>query len=226
MRSRTVVPVRRAAARPVVAVAAAALLLASCGGGEEDAGEQPSPSASPSPSSTVNVPDGVSLAESGNEISFGESATVIFEAGKDKGTVLDLTVTKATQGTVKDFSSFVLDDYTKNATPYYVNITVENVGESDVGGAPIPLWGVDADNTLLPAATFTSGFDKCASEPLPKEFAADAKVETCLVFLAPEKGTLEAVSFRPTQEFNPIVWAGDITTPKPAPKAQKKSKNG
>ena len=35
---------------------------------------------------------------------------------------------------------------------------------------------------------------------------------TCLVYLSPKHGDLTAVSFRPTQDFNPITWTGKVTT--------------
>ena len=210
----------RALTHAVVMAAAGSLLLTSCGGGDSKADES---TPSPSPSSTVSVPESVALTEPGTELAFGEAGSVIFEADQRRGTVLELTVTKATKGTVKDFSSFIVDDYTKASTPYYVNVTVRNTGEGDVGGAAVPLWGVDGENTLLPAASFTTDFGKCDSDPLPDKFAAGAALSTCLVYLAPEKGTLEAVSFRPTQEFDPVSWTGTITTPKPEPKPTKKA---
>ena len=49
------------------------------------------------------------------------------------------------------------------------------------------------------------------------------RLKTCLVFLAPDKGTLDAVSFRPNQEFDPIRWTGEIVTPKPEPKKDRKN---
>ncbi len=210
--------------RAAALVAASALVLSSCGGDPaEEAAETPSPSVSPSPSSTVDVPAGVELTEVGADLSFGDTATVIFEPNQKQGTVLELTVKGVERGTLKDFSGFILDDYTKAATPYYAAVKVTNVGEGDVGGAGVPLWGVDGKSTLLPAASFTTPFRRCPSERLPKKFGPDASFKTCLVLLAPDQGTLEAVSFRPNQEFDPIQWTGEITTPKPEPKKTKKS---
>jgi hypothetical protein len=209
--------------RAAVAVTAAGLVLASCGS-RDGTSDASSASASPSPTSTVSVPAAVTLSEPGSNLSFGDTASVIFEPTQKSGSVLDLTVKKATKGSVKDFSAFILDDYTKAATPYYVNVQVKNRGEGDVGGTPVPLWGVDAANTLLPAATFTTTFRKCPSEPLPKSFASGDTMNACLVLLAPDGGTLKAVSFRPDQEFSPIQWTGDIATPKPEPKKTKKPK--
>ena len=212
--------------RSAAVTLAAALVLASCGGDGEEAAESPAVTTSPSPSSTVNVPEAVELTDVGADLAFGDPATVIHEPDQKSGTVLELTVKKATEGTIKDFSGFILDDYTRTSTPYYVDVTVKNVGEGTLAGGAVPLWGVDAKNTLLPPASFTTTFDRCPSEPLPKKFEPEASFSTCLVFLAPDKGTMEAVSFRPNQEFDPIRWTGEITTPKPEPKkSEKKSGN-
>jgi hypothetical protein len=202
-----------------------ALVLASCGGdsdSETETVETPSPSVSPSPSSTVAVPAGVGLTEVGADLTFGETATVIFEPNQKQGTVLELTVQRVTQGSLKDFSGFILDDYTKASRPFYADVEVRNVGEGNVGGAGVPLWGVDGKNTLLPAASFTTPFRRCPSERLPDKFGPGKSFETCLVLLAPDKGTLEAVSFRPNQEFDPIEWTGELVTPKPEPKKETK----
>jgi len=195
-----------------------ALVLAACGNGADEAAEQPTPRVSPSPSSTVTVPESVSLTDVGAELSFGDTATVIYEPDQRRGAVLELTVDKAVQGSIRDLSAFVLDERARASTPYYVDVTVENVGDGDVGGAAVPLWGVDADNVLLPPATFTTTFPRCPSEPLPRRFGPATSFKTCLVFLAPERGTLQAVSFRPNQDFDPIEWTGEIATPAPAAK--------
>ena len=211
-----------------MAAATGALVLTACGNDAEEVTATPSPSvsvsASPSPSSTIPVPAGVELTEVGADLTFGDTATVIHEPDQKRGTVLELTVKNAARGSLKDFSGFILDDYTKTSTPYYVDVAVENVGEGQVGGSAVPLWGVDATNTLLPAARFTTTFRRCPSEPLPKKFGPGRSFETCLVFLAPDKGSLEAVSFRPNQEFDPIEWTGPITTPEPEPKKDRTKK--
>jgi hypothetical protein len=222
------VPVLRALRRPVLPIAAvttaAALALGGCTseGAAKDAGGSSgaaSSSASPSPSSTVPVPEGTDLTEQGSKLSFGDPATVIFEPAEGRGTVLQLTVTSVEQGSLDDFKGFILDDsYKQKASYYYATVTVKNVGEGDVGGVGVPLWGVNSANTLLPAVNFTTGFKPCSSKPLPRSFPKDATLSTCLVYLSPDKGTLEAVSYRPSQEFDPVTWTGDITAPSPTPK--------
>lgn len=206
--------------RTAVLATTAALTLSSCEGGTEEpaATLTPATRVSPSPSSTVTVPETTELTEVGADLAFTEAATVIFEPNQKRGSVLRLTVDGAKQAKIQDFSGFVLDDARRKSTPYYVDVTVQNVGDGDVGGAAVPLWGVDGTNTLLPPVTFTTTFPRCPSEPLPKKFAPRAKFSTCLVYLAPDKGVMEAVSFRPNQQFQPITWTGEI----PKPQVQKK----
>ena len=229
------VPVLRVLRRPVLPLAAvttaAALALGGCSseGATKDAGssssDAASSSASPSPSSTVPVPEGTDLTGQGSKLAFGDTGTVIFEPSEGRGTVLQLTVKGVKQGSLDDFKGFILDDsYKQKASYYYATVSVKNVGEGDVGGVGVPLWGVNSANTLLPAVNFTTSFKPCSSKPLPKSFPKDATLSTCLVYLSPDKGKLESVSYRPSQEFNPITWTGDITTPKPTPKKRTKKR--
>jgi hypothetical protein len=214
--------------RAAAVVALSGLALAGCSSPDHpEAGKTPSltSSASPSPSTTVSVAPSQHLTAQGSNLSFGDTATVVFEPTKRKGSVLELTVKDARRGKLSDFKAFTLDDaYKRKAHYYYVDVTVKNVGEGDVGGVPVPLWGVNADNVLLPAVSFTTTFKKCPSKPLPKKFGPGDEVDSCLVYLSPDKGTLEAVSFRPSQEFNPIQWKGTVESPQASPskKARKK----
>jgi len=196
------------------AVLAAAMALAGCSSGGQPQAVKKTPSSSPSPTSTVSVPAGVSLTDQGSKLSFGDSATVIFEADQNRGTVLKLTTQNATKGRISDLSGFVLDDTTRRSTPYYVHVSVSNVGQGEVGGGPVPVYGVDASNTLLPPTSFTSPFKRCPSQPLPTHFGPGDSIRTCLVFLAPNHGTMNAVSYRPDQAFDPITWTGQIATEK------------
>lgn len=230
------VPVLRVLRRPVLPLAAVtaatALVLAGCSSDAStkdaagDSSASASASSSPSASSTVAVPDGTSVTDQGSKLSYGETGTVIFEPSQGRGTVLQLTVKSVKQGSLGDFKGFILDDsYKQKASYYYATVSVKNVGEGDVGGVGVPLWGVNAANTLLPAVNFTTSFKACPTKPLPKSFPKGATLSTCLVYLSPDKGKLVSVSYRPSQEFNPITWTGDIATPKPTPTKKPKKKS-
>ncbi len=217
----------RSSRLPALAVVTA-LTLAGCGGsddgGTDDAAE--TPSATPTPSATTEAPEGEEVTAPGTQLAFGDTATVAHEV-KDKEVLLDLTVESAVQGALDDFAGFDLDDpYKKRGHYYYVRVTVENSGEKRTGGAPVPLWGVSGEDTLLRAVAFKSAFKKCPTEPLPDTFKPGDAFKTCLVYLSPDKGSLEGVSYRPTEEFVPIEWSGNVKMlpEKKKPKKSKKAK--
>lgn len=216
---------RNRALRSASALLASTLALTACGGGD-DAGEKASDTASvsptvPSPSTTVDVPKGQQLTEPGSQLAFGDTATVAYE-NKEQGTTLKLRVDSAQQGSLDDFEGFQLDDpYKRRGSYYYVRVTVKNSGKDAIGDVPVPLWGISGENTLLQAVEFKSSFAKCPTQPLPKKFAPGDLFKTCLVYLSPDHGKLVGVSYRPTAQFVPIEWRGQV---KMLPKEKKGNK--
>ncbi|WP_133059031.1 MULTISPECIES: hypothetical protein [unclassified Nocardioides] len=220
-------------------VSAAALLvtgvlLAGCSsdsGGEPDAdasspmvGTTGATGASP----YLPVPDGVALTEPGSQLAVGDHAVVAYQPRQDLVGAFDIQVTALEKTTIKaEFSAWQLSDDQKKSNPFFVRATVENVGDTDLGGRPVPLYIVNDENVLVEATPFASSFDACPSTPLPEKFAPGAKTDVCLVYLAPDHGDLVAVSFRPEETFNPITWTGDVVKyepPKPDKDKGKKDK--
>ncbi|MEV7431037.1 hypothetical protein AB0N29_15585 [Nocardioides sp. NPDC092400] len=200
---------------------AAGLLLTACsddseGSADPGSGDSSSPageagSASASATPYLPVPDGVELTPQGTELSVGDEAVVAYEPRQGQVGVLGIRVDRLERTTFKEsFSGWQLDAATKKSNPYFVRATLTNEGDTKLGGRPVPLYIVDGKNTLIEASSFASRFAPCPSGPLPKKFGPGAKTDVCLVYLAPDKGDLTAVSFRPTQEFNPITWTGDL----------------
>jgi hypothetical protein len=199
------------------------MALVACGG--DDNGGSPGPTGSTNSSGTpsettsadagygVAIPAGVTVTEPGSTLSFGDPATIAWAPRQGLVGALLLKVTKVRKGTIKDFSGFVVGDDVKASTPYYVDVTVKNVGPTDLSGIMTPLYLVDQTNTLYGPSKFESTFAPCAAKPLPDKFVTDKIAKVCLVYLAPNHGTFEAVSFRPSQEFNPITWTGTVTLP-------------
>lgn len=225
----------RSTSRSLVGLAlAGALVLSGCSGGGEPSASKTtsgSPSAPVSAPPYLDVPEGVTLTDQGSDLAVGDHAVVAYEPRQGEIGVLDLRVTRLEKTTFKrSFAGWKLDSATKKASPYFVHATVENVGDTDLGGRRVPLYIVDGSNTLIESSTFASTFKPCPSAPLPKKFKSGARTKVCLVYLSPDRGELTAVSFRPTQEFDPITWTGPVTkvsTPKPkkAKKSKKAKKN-
>lgn len=212
--------------RPALALLLAGALAVSCGGDPDSSADDPTdPPSSTVASPEFTTPEGVELTEGGSELELGDNAIVAWKPRSDVTGVLDITVTKIELTTLKDFIAFKLDAASKASTPYYVRASVTNAGESDLAGSPVPLYVVDREtNKLVQASNFASTFKPCPSTPFPKAFGPGKTATVCLVFLIPKHGELESVSFRPGQEYNPIIWSGTIGKAKPyKPKPPKPS---
>ncbi len=219
----------------VAAIVAGGLALAGCsgsdGGSPDDASTAPSTGSSTgqSPASTgtpyLPVPEGVELTEPGSQLEVGDHAVVAYHPRQDQVGVLDIQVVALEKTSIKDFSAWQLSDAQKASNPYYVRARVENVGDTDLGGRPVPLYVVNDANVLLEPTPFASSFQPCPSTPFPEKFAPGDVTRTCLVYLAPEHGDLVAVSFRPEETFNPITWSGEVEK-YVAPKSGGVSKGG
>ena len=209
--------------------------LAACSGDDSSGSSTSSSSGSSGSSGSTGaspylpVPSGVTLTEPGTQLSVGDHAVVAYHPRQDQVGALDIAVTRLEKASMRDFSAWQLTPQQQKSTAYYVRAKVKNVGSSDLGGRPVPLYVVDGDNVLLEATPFASSFEPCPSTPLPKHFKPGAKTDACLVYLAPDHGKLVAVSFRPEESFNPITWSGEVqkaqqAKKKPAKKQQDKQK--
>lgn len=202
----------RRPSRLIALTAAATLVLAGCSG---DA-ETPDPEASGSPSETeaaepyLPVPEGVELTAQGSTLEVGETATVAWEPKQDVVGALEITVTKLEEADFDMFVGWELTKEIKATAPYFVRASVTNVGDTDLGGRPVPLYVVDGENRLIESSLFTGQFKPCDGASFPKKFKNGDSVKACMVYLAPGKGDLTAVSFRPDQDFNPIIWQGEL----------------
>lgn len=205
---------------------AGVLVLTGCSSGDDtpDA-DASSPATTPTTSASpyLPVPDGVELTDPGTLLNVGDHAVVAYRPRQDQVGVLDIEVTRLEKTSIKDFSAWQLSDEQKKSTPYYVRVRVENVGETDLGGRPVPLYVVNDDNVLLESTPFASSFAPCPSTPFPDHFRPGQHETTCLVYLAPHRGQLVSVSFRPEETFNPITWRGEIERYQP-PKPEKPKK--
>jgi len=211
-----------------LACAAALVGLAGCGGSDEDAGgsatpsssassssddDGGSPTASSSPTPYVDVPPGVELTEPGTELEVGQRATTAWTPGKDTVGVVDVTVRRIEQTTVrKAFRGFRLSGAPDGAVPFLVTSSVTNVGGTDLGGRRLPLYARDSDGRLVEATVVPQGFKACPGGSLPDEFGPDATTRTCGVYLVPGDVDLAGVSFVPPAPAETITWLTDDPT--------------
>ena len=216
----------------VVAFLLCAGLVGACSGDDPAAtngtpSEGTSGSSEGSPSAEVIVENGVELTAQGSELEVGDTASVAYEPRQGLVGVLDIKVTRLEKTTLKkSFVGWDLDADDRKKSPYFVRATVTNRGTTQLGGRPAPLYVVDGTNALLEATPFASEFPPCTPRLFPEKFGPGKTVKVCLVYLAPNRGDLVAVSFRPTQDYDPITWTGELKSPRPPKKDDGKGKDG
>jgi hypothetical protein len=206
-----VTPLSRARKVLIATLLVPALLLAGCGTGGDA-----KPKAEPTtdlPTGNVKVPEGVTLTEAGTELKFGKPATVAYEPNTQRSSVLSLAVDSVQEGRISDFAAYQLDDRTKKSRPYYVRVTVKNLGTGDLSRAAIPLLAVNDKNTQYQPSSFNNTFARCPSLPLPAGFVGGKSVQGCLVYLIPDGGRLVEMNYRPLQAFEPITWHDTVLPP-------------
>ncbi|MDQ2584380.1 hypothetical protein [Saccharothrix yanglingensis] len=206
----------------LTATCASALLLSACGGDTDGtpvsvptggattgsaAEETTSSSAAPSPSTSAkDVPAG-DVTAPGTELAVGDRAVVPFKYGTDKTGTIAVTVTAIEQGANADLAKF--GDKAKGITPFYIRVSVENVGGTDLSYSSVSLRGLGADGKGS-GVIISGDTDKCESETAARDFTtAGAKYETCVLSAAREGSAITGASFDKGGDAyvdDPIVW--------------------
>ena len=182
----------RLARAPVVLCLAVALALSACSG--DDGGSQQSGDGDSSPTATetpyLEVPEGVELTDQGSELEVDQKATVAYEPRQNAVGALEIRVTTLERATFKLFEGFEVTRETLKTSPYFVRARVKNVGATNLGGRPVPLYIVDGENRLIESSIFTGTFKPCTGAMFPDKFRKGDTMRACLVYLAPDKGKL------------------------------------
>jgi hypothetical protein len=203
----------------VTVLLGAALVLSACTSPEPPAAEPESPT----PTATSGTTAGT---EPGTDLDFGDSAVLAWQPTQDLAGELELTVVTVAEQRQSVFDGWTRDESMAAARPYFVTVTLANVGETDLGGQDVPLYLRDTDGTLGAPWTLGGDFTACQSGPLPVPFEPGAEQEMCLVYLVPDGGRVRDLVFEPTEGYDPITWTGDVEEPVRQRKDAKKRGRG
>ncbi len=188
--------VRRSAALALVA----GMTLAGCSDSDSPNGDA-TPSA---PTDATTLDDGTTAP--GTQLQLRDTATVQFKANAKHDSLIALTVTSIKQGKIKDLKAFDLSKADRKSQVYYVKATVKNVGDGDLSGQPLTLYGAVSDTTVVPPVEFGSTYERCDYDPLPEKFKKPKKAKVCMVMLAPNHGMISEVQWRAADNADPISW--------------------
>lgn len=210
--------------RRVILLATAAVLSASAC---SPTGPESTPAPSTAPVSTAAEPGSELSTEPGTELRFGDSAVLAWQPTQELAGQLELAVEAVAEQRQSVFDGWVRDAAMAAARPYFVTVTLGNVGDTDLGGQDVPLYLRDTDGTLGAPWTLGGDFTACQSGPLPVPFEAGAEAEMCLVYLVPDGGRVRDLVFEPSEGYDPITWTGDVEEPvRPRKDAGKKRGRG
>ncbi|GAB3005022.1 hypothetical protein GCM10027184_72890 [Saccharothrix stipae] len=207
----------------ITAVSAAALLSSACGsstGGSAAPASTGSSTEASTGTSTTSAKSGSATASSAKpkaasgdvtppdtELKVGDRAVVPFEYGTDQKGTIAIVVTAIEQGSNADLAAF--GDKAKGITPYYIRVSVENVGGTDLSYSSVRLRAVGADGRST-GVIITGETPQCQSETAKKDFTtAGAKYETCVLQGAREgDGTVAGAEYNEGDDYlkSPITW--------------------
>ncbi|MGH3760749.1 hypothetical protein [Actinophytocola sp.] len=195
------------------AVAAIGLGLSACDSEEDPkAADSTTESTSEAPASSETsesdagdpAPAGEATAP-GTELKFGDPAVLPFEYGDSTGTI-GLTVTAVEAGAEADLADFGED--AKGLTPYFIRLSVENVGGTDLAHTSVGVDGVLEDGAST-GVVLVGEVAQCANESAPSDFTtAGATYETCVLSASPGS-PVTAVEFNQGDGYadDPVTWS-------------------
>ncbi|WP_435771127.1 hypothetical protein [Nocardioides sp. SYSU DS0651] len=217
---------------PVLGLALGLVIgLAGCGADDRRAEEERPATPSPSTTTTsagpyLEVPSDVELTPPGTALDLGEEGVIAFELRQDYNAALAVTVERIERTSFKQsFSGWNVDAETGARTPYFVRLTVTNRGENDLGGLKLEniIWADDGEHLEAPAYFDKKQLPSCHGGPLPEDFPTGATAELCQVYFIAPDHDLEAVTYQPPADLEPITWTGKVG--KVSPPERKKSGN-
>lgn len=156
------------------------------------------------PPVATTAPDGTTLPGTG--LAVGERAVVRYEPDRKHRAVLAISVAKVVRGKVQDLKQFNLGEDTLRSSVYYTTLKVRKVHGGDVSGEWVALYGAVSKSMVVPPATFASTFSRCDYQPLPSRFRTGEKATLCMVMLAPKRGRISEIQWRPADGSAPISW--------------------
>jgi hypothetical protein len=162
-----------------------------------------SETASSAPKATAGSAD---VTKPGSELKVGDRAVVPFKYGTDKNGTIALTVTAIEKGDNADLAKF--GDKAKGLVPYFIRVSVENVGGTDLAYSTVSLRALAADGKST-GVIISGDVDKCESETAKKDFTtAGAKYETCVLQASREGLEVTGATYDKGDDYlkAPLVW--------------------
>jgi hypothetical protein len=191
----------RRIAQLALTVAVGMTACSGCGGDSNDDEGSAADTTSPPPaaSTPATTPEATTPSAAagaptaaGSTLQIGAAATIAYEdASKHLKSNITVAPTKIEKGAIDDFKNIKLDADQKTATPYYVEISVRNVGTGNLTGTDPAAYidAIDDRGQRQNEVIFFGDFERCDGSD-PKSLKPGESYDTCLTYLIPKGGSV------------------------------------
>jgi hypothetical protein len=225
MRKRKLItaPTTRCAARATVLATALGLTLAACGGSKSGTANTSSSAAAPastssssaSPSASSKATTGGTTAP-GTNLALGAPALVDYQPGDAPHPTyhLQVSVLSIQKGAKSDLNGVELEKSQQGQTPYYVRLSIRNVGAGDAGAEDnepaVAFQATDDRGEQGQELTVLGNFRPCENGTQPKPFTRGKIFQTCVIYMVGGGGSIVQENWTGSggDEYGekPIVW--------------------
>jgi hypothetical protein len=200
-----------------ISIAASALVaLAGCHNSsgasakQTTAPPQPAPVSSAAPSAPAANPGTTNgkVAKPGQSFKIGQMAVLNYKFGTNQKGILGATVTKITRGKAADLTPLKLGAKAAGMIPYYIQVSVKNLGSTELSDDGVDVAGVLRDGSSAQGVAIFGEFAKCPNDMTPSGFTTGHSFTTCELALA-RSGTAvtgAAWTSEPYGSSSPVTW--------------------
>lgn len=200
-----------------ISIAASALVaLAGCHSSsgasakQTTAPPQASPVSSVAPSAPAANPGATNgkAAKPGQSFKIGQMAVLNYKFGTNQKGTLGATVTKITRGETADLKPLKLGAKATGMIPYYIHVSVKNLGSTDLSNDGVAVKGLLRDGSEAQDVILFGDFAKCPNDMTPSGFTTGHSFTTCELALA-QPGTAvtgAAWTSEPYSLESPVTW--------------------
>jgi len=199
----------------LAAATVAILALSACGDDSADSAAAPPATTAVTPPAATTPDDGGgddAAGEAGETLALGtrvKAPYVVYGKGADKQTTqLGVTVQAVRKGRISDFEDFNLDAKQKLATPYYVMVKYENLGNLRLERFLLDPSIEDSDGEEykpLNLIVLSGTFSKCPN-PSKAKLQPGKSFKLCAPILLPKGKTYGRVRFEGDVLQDPYFW--------------------
>lgn len=147
----------------------------------------------------------------GSELSIGDGARINYDASGGS-VVVELRPTSIERGQIEDLADFELPPDQRDATPFYVELTIGNRSDQDLAYEfiDVGLRGLDGGGQRYNPLGFFGEFQRCDNAPsAPDPFPGGESYESCVTYLLPAGTSFAGLQYDPSSTpygEDPIVW--------------------